>query len=318
MNEEDTIKFNEWVKSIPKTQKSYPPRLKDLLSHFSLNIILENPEKINTMTYSSISTKKSTHKALTSFLKFLNISNTNLDKISKITFMVEEDKVERNFISYKDIRKKWEVIPELTEEDINIKIAIDLYINYPPLRSDFLAIKIKNFSEDQPNIHFTEKEASINIPKCVKTTKKIHPIILNEETITLLLKHKPDSDYLINMSVKPENRLSNGNPSKFFEKYTFKYLGQKVKITDFRNMAVDKKIQETKYLSPSQRTRQMIKLSQQMGHSFSTQQIYYVYDNSNVEFKKVDKLVLTGDFQYGICNGNIIIKGDYKVVDSLT
>lgn len=313
MNEKDTVLFNNWKQSLSiGQQKNYLNKIKTILEIYSSKQIFESPELIdNIEKFNTVSKKEMAWTSLSNFLKFNNKYSEKIKQKVNDSIKTRKDKekqTSRIVYNFKDLDQKWKKIPENTLESLTAKVLFDLYLHYPPLRSDILMVKYKNHNKEEPYLELKKKK--IVIGNCIKTKKKIPDILLNEESLRLLSIFLPqiEGDYIIPMSKEDEKRISNGTPSKFFSRLTEKYLDQKITINDFRKTAVDRIESETKFMSPRIRIQKFLDLGEGMGHSYAIQQQYYnINDDHNLEFK-IGNLNLSGEQEYAETEDYIIIK----------
>lgn len=313
MNEKDKVIFDKWSESLSTGQKkNYLNKIKTILEVYPSEKIFQSPELIeNIEKFNTVSKREMAWTSLSNFLKFNNKYSEKIKNKVNDSIKIRKDKekeTSRTVYGFKDLDEKWKQIPEDTLDSLTAKVLFDLYLHYPPLRSDILMVKYKNYSKEEPYLDLERKK--IVIGYCIKTKKKIPDILLNKESLRLISVFLPQikGDYIIPMSKEDEKRISNGTPSKFFSRLTEKYLDQKITINDFRKTAVDRVETETKFMSPRVRIQKFLDLGEGMGHSYAIQQQYYnINDDHNLEFK-TGELNLSGKQEYTETDDYIIIK----------
>ena len=303
MNKKDEFWFKKWLSQLKDTNlKNYKNKVSLVLQKYSIKEIYKNIDLVDNIEELNTPFKK--EMALTSlsnFFRFLNKDHPRLREklVKSINERKEyEDKKITKIFSYKEVYEKWVNIKADEKESLTAKLLIDLYLNYPPLRSDILLVKVKNYNQDD----FYIEDNKIIIKKSLKTGLNIPDIQLNKKTIELIKKSQKitDSDYLIdtNNDLEAIDRINNGKSSKLLAKATEKYLGEKININDFRKLAVNRVEEETKFMSPKKRLEKFTNLSKSMAHSLNTQQEKY-----NIK-------------EYTFIEKDIDIKGKYKVYET--
>lgn len=312
---------DKWILTLNKGQLSnYKNKVITILKHYTPEEIETDPSIILQIKEFDTPNKQHTaYSAISTYMKFLGKGSSELSalvtqsvKLDKETHMKKDQVV----YSFSQIEDEWNKIKEVDEESIGAKLLFDLYIHYPPLRSDILRVKFRNYTNGEPHINLQQKELIIGL--CIKTKYSIKNIKLTEVSMKLINKLLPlrtNGDYLIPMNKQDSSRVVDGGPSKHFHRISLKYLGIKLSIGDLRKTAVDKVEQETKFLAPSTRMKKFIDLGKDMGHGLSTQQDYYNVKEKDLVFTPISgKIEIVGNFEYCVNNGNIIIRGANKTL----
>jgi hypothetical protein len=313
--------IDRWVNTLNKGQiDNYKNKVVTILKYYKPEEIEEDPSIIlNIKEFNTPNKQHTALSAISTYMKFLGKGSSKLSALVTESVRLHREshmKKEQLVHSFKEIDEQWNKIDEVDEESIGAKLLFDLYIHYPPLRSDILRVKFRNYKQEEPHINLEKKELIIGL--CTKTKFEIKNIKLTEVSMNLVKKLLPlrmVGDYLIPMNKQDDKRVTDGGPSKHFHKMSLKYLGIKLSIGDLRKTAVDKVEQETKFLAPSTRMRKFIELGKEMGHGIKTQQDYYNVKEKDLVFIPVSgKIEIIGDFEYCESNGNIIIKGATKML----
>lgn len=289
--------FDDYIKTINNvsTRMAYSQKLKKFFSVYSLDDVLSNPDVLkNQNIFTSLSTKHQFYCALASYLKYIN----NYPEFIKELVMKASDDAkvqtkQKELPKYKELYNLWQKIPEKTNEDLEAKVIIDIFLNYPPLRSDLFNLKKECVTPD-----------TILFGKCIKTNKPIEDLKLNKTSQELIKKYLPNvnGDFFIEMKHSPEQRILFGNPTHKLTRITKKYLHTQLSINDFRKIAVIRIEDENKLAPPSVKFNKMFSLSKKMGHSFTTQQKNYNkdqeinYKNGNIK----DILNISKNYNYFI------------------
>lgn len=313
--------IDKWVLTLNKGQvDNYKNKVVTILKYFTPEDVEKDPSIILQIKEFNTPNKQHTAcSAISTYMKFLGKGSSKLSALVTESVRMHKEshmKKEQVVYSFSQIEQEWKKISEDNEESIGAKLLFDLYIHYPPLRSDILRVKFRNYKKEEPHINLEKKELIIGL--CTKTKFEIKNIKLTDISMNLIKKLLPlriIGDYLIPMNKQDGKRVTDGGPSKHFHKMSLKYLGIKLSIGDLRKTAVDKVEQETKFLAPSTRMRKFIELGKEMGHGLTTQQDYYNVKEKDLVFIPISgKIEIIGDFEYCESNGNIIIKGANKTL----
>lgn len=312
MNSSDSILFEEWKNSLSYSKlRNYASRVKTILQHNTTQEIAEDPEiamaKIE--SFDTLRKKEMAWSALIHFSRSINIySQTMTENLKQVIRARKKKELEtvKRIIPFKKLDEMWNRIPEKNKQDVSAKLLLDLFLHYPPLRSDMFMVKFRNYEKTDPHL----ENDKIVIGECIKSKMKIPDIHLNGKTIDLLGKLLPviKGDYIIEMSVREDRRIGYGDPSSLLAEASSKYLGERMTINDFRKTAVDRVETETKFLTPRERLKKFMDLSKNMGHSYSTQQFHYNINEEELVFKK-GKVNLDKDKEYEYASN-----GDYMVI----
>lgn len=231
MNKEILKKsFLEKSKNLSQNEKRKYEIVLNFISNIDEEILWDNPEYLYSKItqnpqWTSINTWETNFSKLTALI---NITNENLGKIYN---EYRKDKIKNQTKNYSNNRtlKSFHSLNYTGDSDTDYKILLlNLYIKYPPLRSDYYTVKLRNFNPQKDNYY---KDSVIYFNYLVKNDNKLEVKLENEEKNII---ESLNSEYLF----QPNTKTSPENMANLFtrtiSKYSQELFGKSVSINEFR------------------------------------------------------------------------------------
>lgn len=239
-------------------------------------------------------TQKTLYIALYVVADALGLENKNLyyDKMIELKNINnnerKDNKIElkklNDYTSMKDIENTVRQMPEETAQDLQNKLLLALYAYQPPLRNDYVGVKIlyKKPKEDIGNYFIIRKKSAVFHLNDYKTKhlykKQVYKYSdkLNKDIYRLLklsLEKEP-RDYLFTKKDKPLTELE---VSKLIPSLFSKYINKHITINMIRQIYESNIIQSSAYSSMS--LNQKEELHKKLLHNFTTAQEYNKINN---------------------------------------
>jgi len=288
------------------TQKSYISRisaLKKLIEYEKDDLeFLKNDKKIIKFIDNSdlkSSSKKLTYIALAVISELMKLENKKkyYDKMLEYKDInnkerndnIISDEVTKNWATMDEIRSMFEKMPENTPEETQEKLIIGLYVLMPPLRNDF--VKVRVFSRDvrkyEGNYILNKKNKIDFYLSEYKTANKYGTVIytftpkINPELYRLFKKHfeNNNSNYLFVKFNDDQKIINDKMMSKLIPTIFEKYLNKHITIQLLRLIYETELQQDDKYLKMSNNERE--KLHRELLHSTGVAQEYRKINTKN-------------------------------------
>lgn len=231
MNKEILKKsFLEKSKNLSQNEKRKYEIVLNFISNIDEEILWDNPEYLYSKItqnpqWTSINTWETNFSKITALI---NITNENLGKIYN---EYRKDKIKNQTKNYSNNRtlKSFHSLNYTGDSDTDYKILLlNLYIKYPPLRSDYYTVKLRNFNSQKDNYY---KDSVIYFNYLVKNDNKLEVKLENEEKNII---ESLNSEYLF----QPNTKTSPENMANLFtrtiSKYSQELFGKSVSINEFR------------------------------------------------------------------------------------
>lgn len=242
--------------------------------------------------YKSFETKKKKLGNVSSFLKWKNESQDSIytttlkDYNKQLSEIGAKKKPEGKTDDYLD------KIGEITNS--KDKLLFTMYVKYPPRRSDYFSIKVRNVDKSKDN-YFDFKKKRFVFNSLVKVNKNDAYTEVDVETSNLVkeVMDSHDKDYLF--VDKTGNEYNNKAFSNYIKRNSEKYFGKKLTINDFRRLYSNDKLEGKKGVDA---VNEALKNAEGMGHSIKTQARYYLNkveeENSSVLSSVLDEGTSSG------------------------
>lgn len=229
--------FEEKIQSLSKLEKDKYERVFKYISSFpdsSLNF--QNPEEI----YNLISSNPkwgSVNTWETNFAKLTALINFSEPEMGKKYVEYRNEKIKPETKSYSNNRnlKTFEPLEYKNDKDDYKRLILNLYIKYPPLRTDYSTVKLKDFNVYKDNYY---RDGKIHFNHMIKNDNNITIALKDEERKimeTLTGEYLFTSIHNNKQTEKIQQTISN-QYVKAIKNYSQELLGKSITINDFRRV----------------------------------------------------------------------------------
>jgi len=266
------------------TRKTYIDRIasiKKLIEYDNDDLdFLKNDKKIIKFIDNSelkLSTKKINYISLAVITSLLNLENKQnyYDKMMEYKIKNNDERqdneisneISQNWASFEDLKKMYEKMPEDTQEEIQEKAIISLYVLQPPLRNDYAKIKILSRSpRKETNNYMIVKNNKIEF--CInqhKTADNFGEISLNYDNshhpeIYRILKkwfEHNKTNYLF-IRISTQRALNENDLSKLIPEIFEKNIKKHITIQLLRQIYETEEQNKKSYIDGSMKDRKEV------------------------------------------------------------
>jgi hypothetical protein len=224
--------YKKKVKQLTRLEEDKYFRVLDYISQFKDSLVFEDPEMIysvvmNNPRWRSVNTWETNFSKITTII---NISDPKLGQ-KYVDFRIKKIKPEVKQYSNNRILKTFQYLEYDSDDYVDNyhKLLLNLYIKYPPLRTDYCTVKLKNYDKDKDNYY---NDGTFYFNSLIKNDLKNN----NTLTITLFPEDRQIADCLKGQDFFFPSR--NKDPSNDFvktlQKYSQEYFGESLSVNDFR------------------------------------------------------------------------------------
>lgn len=223
-----TLNYAEKVKDLSKTEMEKYKRAFSFINSFEEKILqFENPEKIYELVKSnpkwqSVNTWETNFAKITAII---NVSDKELGQ-KYVDYRNKNIKPEVKNYSNNRVLKTFSSLKYKGDDNDYKRLLLNLYIKYPPLRTDYCTVKLKNYNKKEDNYY---EKGVIYFNHLIKNDNTL-TINLEKEEQEMFEKIKNEKEFLFK---EVSNDMSN-DFVRAIRKYSFELIGEHLSINDFR------------------------------------------------------------------------------------